>query len=234
MLEVPVPEAAWHERSLTLLKAVLQHFLVRTRRDAVLYGNLAIRVYRDRPRVGFDPDIMIVAPAPPRAEELSSLRLWQAEHVPPAFVIEVVSPGHPYKDYSETPDQCAAIGVEELVVFDPMLVGPKVAGGPRRLQVWRRTEAGAFTRLHAGDGPFRSAWLGGWLVPTEEGRRLRIADDEAGLHLWPTADEAERIAREAERAAREAELEQERNEKEMALARIAELERELARRGGGE
>ena len=60
-------------------------------------------------------------------------------------------------------------------------------------------------------------------MPTDEGRRLRIASDLDGRSLWLTEAEAEHAATEAERAAKEAE----RAALEAALSRIAELEREL-------
>ncbi len=209
----PVPEAAWHDRAVELLKALLEHWVQRTARDACVFRNLAVRVSSDNPRIGFDPDLMVVAPAPPGAEDLSSLRVWEPGHTVPSLVIEVVSPGHPFKDYAEIPDQCAAVGVGELVVFDPLLVGPKALGGPRRLQVWRWTDVGTFERIASGEGPFACDLLGAYLCTSEDGRRLRIADDESGQRLWPTLEEAA-LAR-----------------KDEALARIAELEHELSRRG---
>src|SRR5262249_17496646 len=150
-------EAAWHDRALELLKALLEHWVARTRRDAAVFRNFAVRVRQDCPAVGFDPDLCLVQPAPPGATELSSLRLWEPGHPVPALVIEVVSPGHPYKDYTETPDKCAALGVSELVVFDPLLVGPRAGGGPQRIQIWTRTDLGTFQRVAAGDGPFQSS-----------------------------------------------------------------------------
>lgn len=207
--EVPVPEAAWHDGALQLLKAILEHWIAQTRRDAAVFRNLAVRVRVDRPAVGFDPDIALVEPAPPGAADLSSLRLWKAGHTPPRLAIEVVSPSHPYKDYAETPDQCAAAGVQELVVFDPKLVGPRAYGGPCRLQLWRRTEEGAFERTDFGDHPAHSRVLGAYFVATEQGTRLRISADPSAAALWPTAEEA---------ALRD---------KEAALARIAELESRL-------
>jgi Uma2 family endonuclease len=210
--EEPVPEAPWHDNALDLLKALLRHWIARTGRDAAVYRNFAVRVQRDKPRVGFDPDLQLVEPAPAGARDLSSLRVWEPGHAVPKLVVEVVSPGHPYKDYSDIPDRCAALGVSELVVFDPMLVGPKAFGGPFRLQGWRRTDAGTFERVVAGDGPVPSAILGGYFVTVEGGRLLRVAEDEAGTHPWLTAEEDARIA------------------EQHALARVTELEAELARR----
>jgi Uma2 family endonuclease len=231
-----------------LLKALLDQWIRRTERDAIVYCDLAIRVRKDNPRVGFDPDLALVEPAPPDAGQLSSLRLWEPGHAVPALVMEVVSPNHPTKDYAETPDQCAALGVRELVVFDPTLAGPKALGGAQRLHVWRRSDAGVFERAHSGDGPFASETLGAFLVLADERRSLRVAEDAAGARLWPTEAEAERAMREAERAMREteramtetertmredgrAEIETERRLRERAEARVVELEAELAKRG---
>jgi hypothetical protein len=169
---------------------------------------------------------MVVEPAPPGALELPSLRIWEPGHVPPALVVEVVSPGHPYKDYTDTPDRCAALGVRELVVFDPMRAGPRAFGGPHLLQGWRRTDTGTFARVTAGEEAFPSGVLGAYFVPTDSARLLRISNDEMGVQLWPTAEEAERAAKEAHRAAEA----MERATKESALARVAELEAELSRR----
>jgi Uma2 family endonuclease len=212
--ERTVPEAAWHYAAVALLKALLDQWILRTERDAIVYCDLAIRVRKDNPRVGFDPDLVLVEPAPPDAARLSSLRLWEPGHAAPALVIEVVSPSHPTKDYAETPDQCAALGVRELVVFDPTLSGPKALGGAQRLHVWRRSDAGVFERADSGDGPFASETLGAFLVLTDERRSLRIAEDAAGARLWPTEAEAERRL------------------KEQAEARLRQLEAELAKRGG--
>lgn len=115
--------------------------------------------------------------------------------------------------------------------FDRLLAGPRSHGGPFKLQVWERDEQGCFTRTYAGDGPAYSPVARVYLVPTVDGRKLRLADDPDGKLLWPTAEEAEREGRNAERTAREQERaakEQERAAKEEALARVAALEAALA------
>jgi Uma2 family endonuclease len=203
--EETVPESAWHDACVELVKALLAAWIARSARSAAVYRNMAIRVRQDRPQVGFDPDVCVVEPAPLEGAELESLQLWRPEHAPPALVIEVVSPSHPFKDYAEIPEKCAASGVGELVVFDPKLCGPRTGGGPHLLQLWRRTADAHFTRVHAGNGPALSDVLGAWWLPVERARRLRITDDVDGTRLWPTAEEE-------------------------ALRRVAELEAELKRR----
>ena len=247
--EQPVPEAAWHDACLELIKALLVAWLNRTGRAAAVYRDLAVRVLRERPNVGFDPDICLVEPAPPEGTELESLRLWRAEHAVPALVVEVVSPNHPHKDYSEIPEKCAAAGVRELVVFDPKLAGPRIGGGPHLIQLWRRLPGEGFVRVHAATTPVFSEVIGAWWYAIEGGQRLAISEDPAGSRPWLTLEQSERVARETERAATEAERtakeaeraakeaertakEAERAAKEDALRRVAELEAELARRRG--
>jgi cbb3-type cytochrome oxidase cytochrome c subunit len=107
------------------------------------------------------------------------------------------------------------------------------------LQLWRRNESGEFNQVYAGDGPVYSPTLEAYFIAVNEGQKLRISSDEAGLQWWPTSEEVraeseaieraekqvERAAKEAERAAKEA---AQKGEKE-ALARVAELEALLAR-----
>ena len=222
--EVPVPESILHDNAVELLKAILLHWVASNKVDALVARNLAVRWVGREPRVGLDPDLCLVVPRPADAEALDSLRTWVPGQATPSLAIEVVSKGHPYKDYGDAPVRYASARVGELWVFDPLLVGPRSLGGPWRLQVWTRAASGTLTRCHAGEGPVFSPTLGAWAHVVEGGTRLRVADDESGEHIWPTGVEAERTAKEAavaaERAARDA-----------ALARVAELEAELAKRG---
>lgn len=217
--EGPLPESAQHDATVELLKAILVHFANSSAGQLAVYRNLAIRIDERRPNVGFDPDLCLVQPAPPDPEHVESLKLWQPGHLPPRLVVEVVSRRHPAKDYAEVPEKCAALGVEELVVFDPLQVGPRVRGGPSLLQQWLRMDDGGFERTSSGPGPIQSVVLGGFWLATSAGQRLRLADDAAGGGLWPTAEEAERAAKEAERAAKEA-----------ALTELAALRARLASR----
>lgn len=210
--EVRVPEAAWHDDAAEIVRRTLERWVRRTARDAAVYRCIAVRMQKERPQVGFDPDVCVVEPAPPDPRGIDSIRIWEPGHSVPRFALEVVSKNHPYKDYAEVPDQCAAAGVEELVVFDPARAGPRAQGQRRLLSVWRRDEDGSFERLVAGDGPAWSRYLEAWLVPSDGGSLLRIADDASGRGRWPTVEEAALA------------------DKEAALRRVAELEAELRRR----
>jgi hypothetical protein len=206
--EEPMPESQPHDIVLDLLKALLLAWVARMQRDAQVARNLALRWDEQHPKVGVDPDICVIAPRPPEGDELQSLCLWRPGHTAPLCAFEVVSERHPRKDYATAPDRYAASGTRELVVFDPKLAGPKSHGGPHRIQVWSRADDGLFQRTYAGEGPARSDTLDAWLFAVDEGRKLRMADDAAGTQWWQT-------------------------EAELAHARVAELERELAKLRGG-
>jgi Uma2 family endonuclease len=229
--DIPVPESAWHDGALELLKALLVAWVARTGRDAAVFRDIALLARRDNRKIGFNPDVCVVEPAPAEASVLESVRLW--EQYPPRLSFEVVSPSHPYKDYSIVPEKCAVTGVEELVVFDPRMAGPKAQGGPWLLQVWQRADDGAFERVYAGGGAARSRVLGAWLLPDRAERKLRIAGREDGGEPWLTAEElareqAELARKSAEQALAKAASAEQREV--AALSRIAELERELAMR----
>ncbi len=206
-----MPVTPLHDRVTDALCDVLRAWVLRTGRDAYVGKDVALRWDRNRPGIGVDPDVYVVEPPPPGAESdaFDSICTWKPGHRPPLLAIEVVSKTNSKKDYSESPDKYAAAKVPELWVFDPEYAGPRGGGGPHLLQLWRGDEAGQFVRVYRGDGPVRSETLGAWVVVTDRGRRLRVADDAAGQRLWPTAAESERALKEAERAARkkvEAEL----------------------------
>jgi hypothetical protein len=112
------------------------------------------------------------------------------------------------------------MGTRELVVFDPLLAGPKSLGGPVSLQIWRRDALGALDRVYFGPGPAHSEVLNAWLVP--EGNLLAIAGEHSGERRWQTVEERERGEKERERG----EKERERAARMELERRVAELERQ--------
>lgn len=214
--EENVPESALHDAVVFLLVQILLAWKAREGRDAFVGRNIALRWNQASPNQGVDPDVYMVEPAPPEGEAMTSLCTWKPGCSPPRVAIEVVSEGTADKDYDDGPERYAASGTRELWVFDPLLAGPVRRGGPIALQIWRRDDTNRFRRVYAGHGPARSEELGAWLVVTDGGHRLRIADDKEGVALWPTEAETERAAKEA------------------AEAEVARLREEVARlRGGG-
>lgn len=234
--EGPVPESVPHDHAAEHLRRVLEAFAERSTRSLFVARNLAVRWLEERPGVGIDPDVCVLEPAPPHAERLSSLCLWKPGHRAPVFAVEVVSASHPYKDYAAIQDRYAALGAQELCVFDPLLAGPAALGGPVPLQLWRRDALGQLVLVHFGSDAVFSEVLEAWLVPSDA--VLEVADDRAGKLRWPTGEERERAEKEQalaekerERAEKEhalAERERERMEKERERAARLDLERRVA------
>lgn len=154
----------------------------------------------------------------------------EREGMPPAFVLEVVSPESQTRDLIVKPERYERMGVEEYAFF-----APPTADGARliqpALQGYRRdARRGEFVPWEADvKGRLYSAVLDLWLVPLDEALRVQRSDGS-----WvPTPDE-ERRARESAEAARDrealarrqAEAEQER---ERLARQQAEAEREQLR-----
>jgi hypothetical protein len=240
--EGTVPEAPVHHHAAHQLTLVLEAWAARQPTAVSVLRNLALRFLEEHPTTGIDPDVCVLAPPPPNLDELGSVCLWKPGHVAPPICFEIVSANHPYKDYSVLQDRYAALGTRELVVFDPLLAGPRSLGGPVSLQLWRRDPSGPFERLHFANTSAYSEVLDAWLVP--DGRLLRIADDRQGNRRWLTEAEhaqadaeraqadAERARADAERAQADAEAERIRAERAQADAEAERVraERERARR----
>lgn len=231
--EERMPESPLQGEVCRLLMAILARWTSHRGASALVGGHVALRWDPAHPRAGVDPDVYLIEPAPPLKPDDRSVRTWIDGHSAPRVAVEVVSNATAEEDYHQKPAKYAVSGTRELWVFDPLRLGPE--GEAQVLQVWKRLRRNGFRRVYAGDGPAYSEELGAWLVVTDEGLRLRIADDEEGRMLWPTAEEAERAAREAERGAKEAEREAkeaEREAKEAALAEVERLREQLARLRG--
>jgi Uma2 family endonuclease len=228
--DVTMPEAPWHRDVCTHLESCLRAWARRRGIDAQVGCNIALRWVRARPKVGVDPDVYLVQPAPPGGKRTKSLCTWKPGHHAPRIVVEVVSEDDRGKDYDDAPAKYAMSGVSELWVFDPEGHGPRrEPGAPFALQVWRRDPAGGFGRAYAGPGPARSEELDAWLHPNRSA--LHIADDREGVQRWPTEAEAERERAETERERAETERERaetERARAEQAEARARALEAEIA------
>jgi Uma2 family endonuclease len=221
--EEPVPESVPHDVLVGYLRSLLAAWAEREGRNVLVARNLAVRWIEQHPGVGVDPDLCVIEPSPPGAQQLSSLRLWQPGHSCPALAIEVVSEGHPYKDYGTVQDKYASLGVSELWILDTQApVGTRSSRVP--LQLWLRAPDGALERVHAGKSSFRSPYLGAW-VCSHEGH-IHVTGNPVDGPVWLTKEEEERAAKEQERAAKEQERaakEQERAAKEIALSEARRL-----------
>ena len=219
-----------------LLRPLLQWWLTRRGVKAFVGADQFIYWRQHDPHARVSPDVYVLPGVDPRTR-VRTWKLWQ-DRVVPSFAFEVVSQDWE-KDYTEVPARYAALGVAEVVIFDP---GYTEHPDGVRWQVLRRVGKRGLVRVEATQADrVHSRSLGCWLRVVGEGRdvRVRIATGAHGDELVPTAEEreeAERTAKEAERTAKEAERtakEAERTAKEAALRRVAALEAELRRLKAG-
>lgn len=215
-----------------LLRPLLQWWLTGRKVRALVGADQFIYWRQHDPHARVAPDIYVLPGVDPRTR-VRSWKIWQ-DRVVPSFALEIVSQDWE-KDYAEVPPRYDALGVPELIIFDP---GRDEHPDGVRWQIWRRMGRRGLVRVEATDAArVRSKALGCWFCAVGAGRdtRVRIAVGARGEELVPTAEEreaAERTAKEAERAAREAEhtaRDAERAAKEAALARVSALEAELRR-----
>jgi Uma2 family endonuclease len=231
-----MPETSLHLRLRTALFLVLDHRL----NGRAFVGSDQF-VYWDPtdPTACLAPDAFVRLGCP--FALLPSFKVW--EHGAPNLAVEVISRADARDhNWQQKLSRYARCGVGELVSFDP-------EEQERPLRLWDLVEGDLVERdLSEASARFCEALGAFWVVAPDPvlGRALRVAADAEGTELWPTPAEAafeaaeaeqrqkevERAAKEVERAAKEVERaakEVERGEKEAALARVAELERELER-----
>jgi len=201
-----------------LLRPLLQWWLTQRGVRALVGADQFIYWREHDPHARVAPDLYVL-PGLDARTRVRTWKLWQ-DRVVPSFALEVVSQDWE-KDYAEAPGRYDAMGVRELLVFDP---GFDEHAGRVRWQVFRRLGKRGLVRVERSHSDrVRSQVLGCWFRAVGDGgeTRLRIAVGPRGGELVPTAEEreqAERAAKEAERAAKEA-----------ALARVSALEAELHR-----
>lgn len=243
-VEEKVGEDILHRWIIEMLRPLVQRWIGQRGVRALVGADQFIYYQQHAPTLRVSPDIYVLPGLAPNTR-VSSWKTWE-QGVVPSFVLEVVSKDWE-KDYIEGPQRYAAIGVSELVIFDPT-----PALHPERVawQVYRRVRGRPLTRVEVSTADrVRSRELGCLLRAVGEGNdlRLRLGTGTGGAELFPTGEEAAEAAVEAERAARlsaQASEQAERTAKEIALtaqqsafaardaalARVAELEEKLLRR----
>lgn len=198
-------------------------------REAYVGWDVFVEWDPNDPRARVSPDMFLLDGQSPRIAP-SIWCTWEPGCDPPRLAMEIVSKKSRAKDYDLNPSRYAALGVEELAIFDADPRGEQAFA----LQLYRRTSRGQFLRVYAGPGPAESKVLGAWLVVTDGGAHVRLARDAAGADLVLIAEErvkdAEGRAATAEERAANAE-EQARIHREQAAAlevRLRELEARLS------
>jgi Uma2 family endonuclease len=225
-----------------LLRPLLERYLAAQGIPAFVGADQFIYWEKGNPRATVAPDVYVM-PGLPQDLVPRCWKVWQTG-VPPSFALEVMSEEDDGKDLEDSPRRYEALGVKEVVVFDPYV---NVASGRTRFRVHRRDKHGRLVLAEATNADrVRSEVLGCFLraVGKVATLRLRIAVGPEGDKLFPTEAEAERAramaerkareaeqrAREAEQRAREAEQrarEAEQRAREAAEAEVAKLRAEI-------
>lgn len=206
-----VPETSIHMRVRTALFLVLEFEL---RGRAFVGSDLFVYWDATDPKACLAPDLLVRLGGP--SELLPSYKTW--EHGAPHFAVEIVSrEDRRDTNLAKNLERYRRSGIAEVVRFDG-----ESDDSSKVLRLWDNVDGDLVERDLSDPESLRCDALGAYwtIVPHPEmGRMLRLARNSDGTDLLPTPEEAARAHGEAAHA-----------EKEAALARIAELERELARR----
>ena len=229
-LEEKMGQGAAHAVAVKLFVDTLFALIAEQARKAYVGWDVFVEWDPNDPRARVSPDAFILDGQDPTIAP-SMWQTWAPGCDPPPFALEIVSPRSRAKDYDTSPPRYAALGVQELAVFDAAPSGDDAYP----LQLFRRSSRGQFLRVYAGAGPAWSEVLGAWLVVTHGGARVRLARDAEGTDLVPTADEQALAARDRAAASEEQALAARdraaaaEERAALAEARIRELEEHLAR-----
>ena len=212
------------------LRGLLSRLLA-TRGEVALVGaDQFIYWQKGDPKKVVAPDVYVLPGVDPDTL-VPCWKTWE-RGLAPSFALEVVSSNDVDKDYRRSPERYAALGVDELVLFDPehLMTPDRV-----RWQVYRRLKRRGFVRVAATDDDrVESRALGCWLrVVGSEGRlRVRVGLGADGSELFASEAEALRAEASAERRKATAALKKAATERARAAAEIAALQAELARLRG--
>jgi Uma2 family endonuclease len=223
-LEEKMGQGGAHARRIDLFVSILRVSLAEQQRPAYVGWDVFVEWDPSDPRARVSPDTFLLEGQP--ADLVPSIwQTWQPGCDPPRFALEVVSDRSRVKDYEVSPLRYAALGVEELAVYDAEPRGPEAYA----VQLYRRNARGQFLRAYAGPGPVESLVLGRWLVVTEGG--LRLARDAQGQDLVPSFEERAHAAEERVSVAEERATAAE-GRATAAEDRLRALEEELGRLRG--
>jgi len=223
-LEEKMGQGAAHAQAVELFVQALRALLAEQGRAAYVGWDVFVEWDPNDPRARVSPDAFILEGQAPEALP-AMWQTWDPGCDPPRFALEIVSDKSRTKDYDQSPLRYAALGAEELAIFDPEPRGE----GAFVLQLYRRTPRGQFLRAYAGSGPVESEALGAWIVVTNGGKHVRLARGADGTELVRTAEEQLGEVRE-QAASAEAEAASLRERAAAAEARVRELEATLAAR----
>ena len=209
-------ETQWHTDAVVELRLLLEEYFA-DRPDVYVGMDLNVFPEAGNPRNVLRPDVFVVFGVP-KEPKRRVYQVWE-EGVAPSFVVEVASESTVAVDVREKPGRYAAMGVAELVLYDPeggylqpRLQGLRLVGGA--YQPMAEDERGELVSEQTGLSLF-----------LDEAGRLRLRERRTGRVL-PTR--AERLAAaEARVQEAEARLQQEAERRRRLEQEVAELRARL-------
>lgn len=221
-LEEKMGQGAAHAEAVLLFVDVVSVLLDEQRRTARALWDVFVEWDPNDPRARVSPDFLLLDGQDPSISP-PIWQTWLPDREPPRFALEIVSERSRTKDHDVNPLRYAALGTEELVIFDPAPREPS-----QHFKLFHRNDRGQLLLVYKGPGPAESKVLGAWLVATDEHRNVRLARDADGRVLIPTYKEIARAAEEQARAAEE-QARAEKERREAAEVEIQKLREQLAK-----
>lgn len=227
-------ESGLQNSNARLLVELLDDYLRRHARPAVVGSNQFFYYRRGDPRAAVSPDLYVIDDETLTQRDIPSWKVWEHAGKAPTLALEFVSDEHK-KDYADSfLHRYEQLGVRELLRFDPR---PARAPDRKPLSHFVRDDHGRLVEQPEPRGRVRSVAYGVWFVQRTD-NELRLATDPRGDTLWPT--HAERAAAESQRAAAESRRAAAESRARLAAearlaaaeARASALEAELARLRG--
>lgn len=212
----------------TSATAILQYGIAAHMADRPQYrvfSNLNVLYHPIRRKAYISPDVMIVEPAVKLRDNVASYRIGR-DGPAPKTTVEVLSKRTGQQgDLTFKPEICAAVGIEEYILVDP--VGRLL---PQRLQIRRLQPDGTYTEEQDEDGGITSHF--GFRIILDFDDRVRVIDSASGeRYARPEEAQIESRARaKAERAQRRAEKAHKREEEARKREEEARKREEEARR----
>lgn len=184
----PLGEGIQHMRIVEMLRQLVERW-VAERGIRALVGSDQFFYYEKRSNLArIAPDVYVLPGVDPRAEP-EVFKKWVDRRVP-SFAFESVSQNHWQKDYFDIVERYQALGVPEVIAFDPR----RHEHDPElriRFRVFRRSGRRLEQVVATDDDRVYSQALACYLVavgPTES-VRIRLGVGENGDELYPSTEE---------------------------------------------